>query len=107
LRAEVFRWLREDANSRVDGSLAEFNSLANWYDYAATVWETLVQFGGRLLHYKTIHDIELRRELATVAKTAVQDALDGSANSDGMDGSLGFHARAQQIVDSFCFAGSG
>lgn len=101
LRSEVFRWLNDDAKRRTSG-VAEFNSLKQWYDYASTVWETLIQFGDRLLHYKTIHEIELRRELADVAKQVVQDALDGNSGADGSESAtLGFHGRARQMVDNF------
>mmetsp|Transcript_69010 Transcript_69010/g.223777 ORF Transcript_69010/g.223777 Transcript_69010/m.223777 type:complete len:1687 (-) Transcript_69010:90-5150(-) len=103
LRSEVFRWLGEDASKRSDRGPHEFSSLATWLDYAANVWETLDQFGEQLLHYRTIHDIELRRELADVAKTAVRDALDGTGGKGECEGgtAAGFHARARQMVDSF------
>uniref|UniRef100_A0A6U6K0G9 VLIG-type G domain-containing protein n=1 Tax=Zooxanthella nutricula TaxID=1333877 RepID=A0A6U6K0G9_9DINO len=102
LRGEVFRWLREDTERRASWGPAEFSSLATWYDYAATVWETLDQFGEQLLHYRTIHEIELRRELADVAKNAVRDALDGTGGDSEADGATtGFHARARMMVDSF------
>eukprot|EP00443_Scrippsiella_acuminata_P043612 CAMPEP_0115277538 /NCGR_PEP_ID=MMETSP0270-20121206/57292_1 /TAXON_ID=71861 /ORGANISM="Scrippsiella trochoidea, Strain CCMP3099" /LENGTH=575 /DNA_ID=CAMNT_0002694183 /DNA_START=1 /DNA_END=1725 /DNA_ORIENTATION=+ len=99
LRSEVFRWLREDSCRRQGEGPSEFSSLATWFDYAAAVWETLEQFGEQLLHYRTIHEIELRRELADVAKSAVRDALDGSSEVGGA--ASGFHARARQMVDSF------
>eukprot|EP00930_Biecheleria_cincta_P042126 TRINITY_DN28980_c0_g2_i1.p1 TRINITY_DN28980_c0_g2~~TRINITY_DN28980_c0_g2_i1.p1 ORF type:complete len:1746 (-),score=340.85 TRINITY_DN28980_c0_g2_i1:105-5342(-) len=98
LRAEVFRWLQEDSQRRNSAQPPEFGSLAQWYDYAATVWETLDQFGQQLLHCRTIHEIEQRRELADVAKSAVREALDGV---DGETHSGGFHERARQLVDSF------
>lgn len=101
LRAEVFRWLHEDASRRAGGGPPEFSSLTHWFDYATTVWETLVQFGEQLLHYKTIHEIELRRELADVAKAAVQHLLDGSPADDGEQSAIGFHGKARQMVDSF------
>ncbi|CAK9037355.1 Interferon-induced very large GTPase 1 (Very large-inducible GTPase-1) (VLIG-1) [Durusdinium trenchii] len=93
LRADVFRWLQEDCDRR-GSELPEFSSLVHWYDYAATVWETLDQFGQQLLHCRTIHEIEQRRELADVAKSAVREALDGADQA-------GFHERARQLVDSF------
>eukprot|EP00931_Biecheleriopsis_adriatica_P048614 TRINITY_DN28105_c0_g1_i1.p1 TRINITY_DN28105_c0_g1~~TRINITY_DN28105_c0_g1_i1.p1 ORF type:complete len:1757 (+),score=315.60 TRINITY_DN28105_c0_g1_i1:29-5299(+) len=98
LRSEVFRWLREDTERRAGAEPPEFSSLVQWYDYAATVWETLDQFGKQLLHCRTIHEIEQRRELADVAKSAVREALDGS-EADGH--CSGFHERARQLVDSF------
>jgi len=114
LRQEIFRCLKEDSlTRRKQGNAAEeFGSLTQWYDYASSVWETLVQFGGQLLHYKTIHEIELRRELADVAKNVVRDALEGThgeesarmtaATSGGMDRTtLGFHAKARLMVDNF------
>ncbi|CAJ1339881.1 unnamed protein product, partial [Effrenium voratum] len=73
-----------------------FSSLVQWFDYATTVWETLDQFGQQLLHCRTIHEIEQRRELADVAKSAVREVLDGSAEQHA-----GFHERARQLVDSF------
>ena len=93
LRADVFRWLQEDSDRR-GSELPEFSSLVHWFDYATTVWETLDQFGQQLLHCRTIHEIEQRRELANVAKSAVREALDGAD-------SAGFHERARQLVDSF------
>ncbi|CAJ1409067.1 unnamed protein product [Effrenium voratum] len=98
LRSEVFRWLREDGERRAQsgGELPEFSSLVQWFDYATTVWETLDQFGQQLLHCRTIHEIEQRRELADVAKSAVREVLDGSAEQHA-----GFHERARQLVDSF------
>eukprot|EP00440_Ansanella_granifera_P030570 gb/GFBE01033208.1/.p1 GENE.gb/GFBE01033208.1/~~gb/GFBE01033208.1/.p1 ORF type:complete len:1771 (+),score=331.31 gb/GFBE01033208.1/:1-5313(+) len=97
LRAEVFRWLREDTKRR-SSEPAEFSSLVHWYDYASAVWQTLDQFGQQLLHCRTMHEIEQRRELADVAKSAVRDALDGS-EAEGR--CSGFHERARQLVDSF------
>ena len=94
LRSEVFRWLKEDSDKR-ELELPEFSSVVHWFDYAATVWETLDQFGQQLLHCRTIHEIEQRRELADVAKTAVREALDGEKSGGG------FHGRARQLVDSF------
>lgn len=102
LRSEVFRWLREDTAKRAASGPLEFSSLTAWFDFATAVWDTLDQFGEQLLHYRTIHEIELRRELADVAKTAVRDALDGTGVTGEVDGSpAGFHARARQMVDSF------
>eukprot|EP00927_Polykrikos_kofoidii_P046650 TRINITY_DN40817_c0_g1_i1.p1 TRINITY_DN40817_c0_g1~~TRINITY_DN40817_c0_g1_i1.p1 ORF type:complete len:1965 (-),score=341.65 TRINITY_DN40817_c0_g1_i1:114-6008(-) len=116
LRGEMFRWLEDDAEHRAlsdkSGPLA-FRSLAHWYDHASAAWETLVQFGEQLLHYKTIHEIEQRREVADIAKGAVRDALEGVVTIAplGMGGisscdspesrTMGFHARAREVVDSF------
>lgn len=100
LRSDVFRWLEEDCRHReTRGPVPEFSSLVSWFDYATTVWETLDQFGQQLLHCRTIHEIEQRRELADVAKNAVREALDGAGSADA--GHAGFHERARQLVDSF------
>lgn len=113
LRNTCMKWLNEDAAIRAKkagGAPPEFSTLTQWYDYSSSVWDTLVQFGEQLLHYKTIHEIELRRELADVAKTAVRETLDGCEHQDskesgmstGLDGAtLGFHARARYMVDSY------
>ncbi|CAE8698074.1 unnamed protein product [Polarella glacialis] len=86
LRAEVFRWLREDSERRSGNAPPEFSSLAHWFDYASAVWETLDQFGQQLLHCRTIHEIEQRRELADVAKSAVREALDGTGGKEAAGG---------------------
>jgi len=103
LRADIFRCLREDVKTYAGGGPPEFSSLERWHDYANAVWETLEEFGQQLLHYRTICEIELRRELANVAKTAVQDTLDGLSGNAVMASSaaVGFQTRATRIVDSF------
>ena len=53
-----------------------FENLSQWVSHAAVVWETLVQFGHNLLHYKTIQEIELKREVNNLATDLIRETLE-------------------------------
>ncbi|CAK9036364.1 unnamed protein product, partial [Durusdinium trenchii] len=46
----------------------EFSTLPDWCLHAMSVWRVLDRYGPNLLHYKTIQEIELQRELEDAAK---------------------------------------
>ena len=53
-----------------------FDNLSQWVAHASIVWETLVQFGHNLLHYKTIQEIEIKREANHIASDVIRDTLE-------------------------------
>ena len=61
--AEVLQ-LRRSIISMFDSVESEtWSNFENWYAHTTHVWDTLAKFGANLLHYKTIAEIEARKEL--------------------------------------------
>eukprot|EP00928_Gymnodinium_smaydae_P005207 TRINITY_DN11788_c0_g2_i1.p1 TRINITY_DN11788_c0_g2~~TRINITY_DN11788_c0_g2_i1.p1 ORF type:complete len:2215 (+),score=596.05 TRINITY_DN11788_c0_g2_i1:126-6770(+) len=56
------------ALSNGDGAAPEFSTLPDWCLHAMSVWRVLDRFGPNLLHYKTIQEIEVQRELEDLVK---------------------------------------
>jgi hypothetical protein len=50
------------------GGAPEFSTLPDWCLHAMSVWRVLNRYGPNLLHYKTIQEIELQRELEDMVK---------------------------------------
>lgn len=73
------------------------------YTHTCHVWDTLVRFGANLLHYKTIQEIEARKDLYELAKVTTKEIME--AESDGFRDHCHqttemFIKRLQQIVVS-------
>eukprot|EP00933_Yihiella_yeosuensis_P020043 TRINITY_DN16169_c0_g1_i1.p1 TRINITY_DN16169_c0_g1~~TRINITY_DN16169_c0_g1_i1.p1 ORF type:complete len:969 (-),score=224.83 TRINITY_DN16169_c0_g1_i1:109-2913(-) len=70
LRQKIFK--EADAllasNNTGDGGSPEFSTLPDWCLHAMSVWRVLDRYGPNLLHYKTIQEIELQRELEDLVK---------------------------------------
>eukprot|EP00746_Dinoflagellata_sp_MGD_P121039 gnl/MRDRNA2_/MRDRNA2_56343_c0_seq1.p1 gnl/MRDRNA2_/MRDRNA2_56343_c0~~gnl/MRDRNA2_/MRDRNA2_56343_c0_seq1.p1 ORF type:complete len:1766 (-),score=343.64 gnl/MRDRNA2_/MRDRNA2_56343_c0_seq1:73-5370(-) len=108
LRCTIFGWLDDDIKNRWKEQKAHsasaiamhggYSSLESWYEHAEEVWETLIQFSSKLLHYRTITEIEVRKELGDIAREVVREALEGSPDApESVTNSL--RARAQVIVE--------
>merc|ERR550532_2684917 len=50
------------------GGAPEFSTLPEWCLHTMSVWRVLDRYGPNLLHYKTIQDIEVQRELEDLVK---------------------------------------
>ncbi|CAE7940634.1 unnamed protein product, partial [Symbiodinium sp. KB8] len=98
----------------------EFSTLPDWCLHAMSVWRVLDRYGPNLLHYKTIQEIELQREIEETAKQIssqlvrskgglseqCQALLASSTKrlSDGESGNLvdgEFRSSLQAILESF------
>ncbi|CAE8650071.1 unnamed protein product, partial [Polarella glacialis] len=51
-----------------EGGAPEFSTLPDWCLHSMSVWRVLDRYGPNLLHYKTIQEIELQRELEDLVK---------------------------------------
>ena len=77
LRSSVLRVLNDSLVATAPGTDSnKWSTLEQWYTHCNTVWETLSQFGHNLLHYKTIREIEVRRELAQIAAEISKNVLE-------------------------------
>ena len=79
LRASVMRVLNETIARQTDtdsSRMGAWHTLEQWYNHCNSVWETLVQFGHNLLHYKTIREIEVKRELGQIASDVSRHVLE-------------------------------
>jgi hypothetical protein len=84
LRSSVLRVLNESLSSATAGADSnKWSTLEQWYTHCNTVWETLTQFGHNLLHYKTIREIEVRRELAQIASEISKTVLETGFKPEG------------------------
>ncbi|CAJ1413582.1 unnamed protein product [Effrenium voratum] len=64
LRRKIFK----EAENHSCGEAPEFSTLPDWCLHAMSVWRVLDRYGPNLLHYKTIQEIEMQRELEESAK---------------------------------------
>jgi len=55
----------------------EFSTLPDWCLHAMSVWRVLDRYGPNLLHYKTIQEIELQRELEDIVKQISAQLVQG------------------------------
>ena len=95
LRASVFKVLDQTLARQTDADssrMGAWHSLEQWYAHCNSVWETLVQFGHNLLHYKTIREIEVRRELAQIGADVSRHVLENGFKPEAT-------ALVQQYVD--------
>jgi hypothetical protein len=79
LRASVMRVLGETVARQTDADSSRtgaWHTLEQWYNHCNSVWETLIQFGHNLLHYKTIREIEVKRELGQIASDVSRHILE-------------------------------
>ena len=93
LRASVMRVLSETVarQSEADTSrMGAWHSLEQWYTHCNSVWETLTQFGHNLLHYKTIREIEVKRELSQIASDVSRHVMEN-----------GFKPEASRILQQY------
>eukprot|EP00397_Hematodinium_sp_SG-2012_P001638 GEMP01001642.1.p1 GENE.GEMP01001642.1~~GEMP01001642.1.p1 ORF type:complete len:1611 (+),score=383.26 GEMP01001642.1:172-5004(+) len=88
LRAKIF-----DMFDQVEDT--EFaRSLSAWYQHANLCWETLIQYGSKLLHYKTVQEIETKKELVDLANSTTAEVLD-------TDDGTGFRSAFLETVKVF------
>jgi hypothetical protein len=100
LRASILKVLQETVSRQSDtdsGRMGAWHSLEQWYTHCNTVWETLVQFGHNLLHYKTIREIEVKRELAQIGSDISRHVLE---NGFKPEGSKLLHAYIDQYLSA-------
>ena len=93
LRASVMGVLNETIARQADsdtGRMGAWHTLEQWYTHCNTVWETLTQFGHNLLHYKTIREIEVKRELGQIAGDVSRHVLEN-----------GFKPEATQVLQQY------
>ena len=86
LRQKVFRMF---SSEKMDGV---WDGLSSWYAHTSHVWETLMKFGHNLLHYKTILEIEARKDLYELAKNTTKELME---QGDG------FRAQCSQTLKMF------
>jgi len=72
LRRKIFReadnLLTATPHGATEQAAPEFSTLPDWCLHAMSVWRVLDRYGPNLLHYKTIQEIELQREIEDTAK---------------------------------------
>ncbi|TEB18085.1 hypothetical protein C9890_0479 [Perkinsus sp. BL_2016] len=93
LRSSVLKVLNETVSRQSDSDssrMGAWHTLDQWYTHCNTVWETLIQFGHNLLHYKTIREIEVKRELNQIGSDVSRHILEN-----------GFKPEANKILHSY------
>eukprot|EP00392_Amoebophrya_sp_AT5.2_P003662 g3667.t1 len=70
-----------------------WENLEQWYAHTCHVWDTLVRFGHNLLHYKTIQEIEARKDLYELAKQTTQQIMEQDKD--------GFRAQCHTTTNHF------
>lgn len=89
LRRKIFKEADQLQNCE---AAPEFSTLPDWCLHAMSVWRVLDRYGPNLLHYKTIQEIELQRELEESAKQ-ISAAL--------VRGKGGLAEECQDLLESF------
>lgn len=89
LRRKIFKEADQLQNCE---AAPEFSTLPDWCLHAMSVWRVLDRYGPNLLHYKTIQEIELQRELEDSAKQ-ISSAL--------VRGKGGLAEECQALLESF------
>eukprot|EP00927_Polykrikos_kofoidii_P042349 TRINITY_DN36231_c0_g1_i1.p1 TRINITY_DN36231_c0_g1~~TRINITY_DN36231_c0_g1_i1.p1 ORF type:complete len:1967 (-),score=360.22 TRINITY_DN36231_c0_g1_i1:270-5858(-) len=81
LRHKIFQChggLERNSEGEADGGSPEFSTLPDWCLHAMSVWHVLDRYGPNLLHYKTIQEIEVQRELEEMVKSIAANLVQGS-----------------------------
>jgi len=90
LRTKLLQWATEAANK--DSSRgAVLSSLYDWYLHATSVWQVLERHGTDLLHFRSMQEIEMRKELTELVKLLARQHIDGPD---------GFNEEGRGIIDS-------
>jgi len=103
LRKSLFEWAEADRVEKESGDsqTTEFRTLHSWYMHASSVWRVLDRYGTNLFNYKTMAEIELRKELAELVKFISRVWIDGA----GVDGAQapggGLNAQGKALLDDF------
>lgn len=93
LRASVMNVLNATISRQKDvdtSRMGAWHTLEQWYTHCNSVWETLTQFGHNLLHYKTIREIEVKRELGQIGSDVSRHILEN-----------GFKPEASRVLQQY------
>ncbi|CAD7940670.1 unnamed protein product [Amoebophrya sp. A25] len=96
LRAQIFNMFDSEDMENV------WDNLESWYAHTCHVWDTLVRFGANLLHYKTIQEIEARKDLYELAKQTTQQIME--QDQDGFRAQC--HGTTQMFIKRLQASGS-
>ena len=68
LRKKIFSLAQEGSRMMnfVSPGKETGNALVDWYNHAALIWSTLTNFGYSLLHYKTLEEIQINKDLTDI-----------------------------------------
>jgi len=75
LRKSILQWTT--APKQTDAAAVEFRTLHSWFLHFMSVWHVLDRFGTNLLHYRTIREVELAKDLEEISKDVVQTHVNG------------------------------
>jgi len=64
-------------HGNAEGGAPEFSTLPDWCLHSMSVWRVLDRYGPNLLHYKTIQEIEVQRELEDLVKQISANLVHG------------------------------
>eukprot|EP00929_Paragymnodinium_shiwhaense_P042449 TRINITY_DN21966_c0_g1_i6.p1 TRINITY_DN21966_c0_g1~~TRINITY_DN21966_c0_g1_i6.p1 ORF type:complete len:2120 (-),score=532.50 TRINITY_DN21966_c0_g1_i6:240-6599(-) len=77
LRQKIFQYAATPSSTDGEGAAPEFSTLPDWCIHAMSVWRVLDRYGPNLLHYKTIQEIEVQRELEDLVKQISATLVNG------------------------------
>lgn len=60
-----------------NGDAPEFSTLPDWCLHSMSVWRVLDRYGANLLHYKSVQEIELQKELEEMVKNISTQLVSG------------------------------
>ena len=76
LRQQLIKWSSGTAGPATDDAV-EFRTLDAWFVHFMSVWHVLDRYGTNLLHYKTIREVEIAKDLDDIAKDVVARHVTG------------------------------
>eukprot|EP00931_Biecheleriopsis_adriatica_P123962 TRINITY_DN9902_c0_g3_i1.p1 TRINITY_DN9902_c0_g3~~TRINITY_DN9902_c0_g3_i1.p1 ORF type:complete len:2101 (+),score=503.62 TRINITY_DN9902_c0_g3_i1:31-6333(+) len=92
LRRKIFKEADSLLAGNSEGGSPEFSTLPDWCLHAMSVWRVLDRYGPNLLHYKTIQEIEVQRELEELVKQVSAHLVRGKG---------GLAEQCQALLNSF------
>ena len=75
LRKDLFK--RHDFKLRAPGGDSkEFSSMQSWLNHAKSVWTSIRKYGGNLVYYESMHEIQQRQAVARIFEEIVNEKLE-------------------------------
>ena len=79
LREQLF--LKLESKFGVGRQTGVFSNMENWLVHARTVWNAIRKYGGNLVYYESMREIEQRSEISDIFKEVVASEIDSEKDS--------------------------
>jgi hypothetical protein len=89
-------------NSKFQASIQAFSTMQNWVSHAKGVWTSIRKYGGNLVYYQNMHEIEQRQAVSKIFNNIVKNEMEDETGYDAQFDKIlqEYLTREQQDVTS-------